>query len=197
MLARKTWPALGFIRSVEVTRDRNGLAHPHVHALMMVPTTYFTTGYMNRDDWREYWLTALRVPLESKCIHPFVRAIKGEYNLANAVMEVSKYAVKMKSMESILCHKPGKRWFLELDNQLSGTKAVTLGGIIKDLMKEDEITDEELLQQEKEIVGEFLKDVRYDWSSPEKVYIRTHILTEIETQWWNRQEEKWCENRCS
>ena len=198
MRARRTWPALGFIRSIEVTRDKKGFAHPHVHALMMVNAGYFDgKNYMNRDDWREYWLSALRVPLDSNCIHPFVRAIKGEDNLAKAILEVSKYAVKMKSMEGILRTKPGIKWFLELDKQLSGTKAVTLGGVIKDLMNGEEITDEELLQQEKDLVGEFIKDVRYDWFSSGKNYLRTEILTEIETQWWNRQEEKWREKRCS
>lgn len=196
MLSRKTWPALGFLRSMEITRNaRSGLSHPHIHALMMVHSTYFSKHYMNRDDWREYWLSAMGIPLESNCIHPFVRAVKGEDNLAKAVLEVSKYAVKMKSMEGILRTKPGKSWFLELDKQLSGTKSVTLGGVIKDLMRSDDITDEELLQQEEELMGEFLRDVRYDWFSSGKNYLRTEILTEIETQWWNRQEEKWREKR--
>jgi hypothetical protein len=57
-------------------------------------------------------------------------------------------------------------------------------------MNDEEISDEELLQQEKELVGHFMNDVRYEWNTEEKSYIRTKILSEIETQWWDRQEEK-------
>lgn len=198
MASRNTWPAIGFIRSVEVTRDRKGFAHPHVHVLMMVNANYFDgKNYMSRDDWREYWLSALRIPLDSNYIHPFIRAINGLDNLANTVLEVSKYAVKMKSMESILRNKPGQKWFLELDSQLSKTKAVTLGGIIRLMMRETEISDEELLHQEKDLIGDLIKDVRYDWILSKKSYVQTQFLDESEIEWLNKLEEKWKKKRCN
>ena len=191
MRARKTWPALCFLRSVEVTRDSLGRAHPHVHALMMVPSTYFKGGgYMSREDWRSYWAKGLGVTPES-IIHPFVRAVKGGLDeVSKAVMEVAKYAVKMKTMEHLFKIKPGREWFLELDKQIQGTKAVTLGGEIKRFINDKEITDEEMLNQDKEATEMVLKDLRYDWFPKEKHYILTKFLSEIETAWWNRQEEK-------
>jgi plasmid rolling circle replication initiator protein Rep len=192
MCSRKTWPALGFLKSVEITKDQKGFAHPHVHALMMVPPSYFSRNYMNRDQWREFWLSSLRIPLDSKCIHPFVRAVRGEEDLAKTVLEVSKYAVKPLSMEKILRYKSGKAWFLDLDMQLSGTKAVTLGGVLKDFFSE-EMTDEELLLQDREVIGKFIRDVRYDWMRDEKHYMRTKVLSLIESAWWDRMEQKWME----
>lgn len=194
MVSRKTWPALGFLKSVEITRDKKGLSHPHIHALMMVNSNYFTKNYMNRDQWREFWLSALRTPLDSNCVHPYVRAIHGEEGLAKAILEVSKYAVKPLAMEKTLKTKEGQKWFLELDEQLSGTKAITLGGVLKKFMNEDEMSDGELLLQDRKMLGEFLRDVRYDWFSEESHYMRTKFLSRFESEWWNRMEQKWMNN---
>ncbi|MDI5568725.1 protein rep, partial [Salmonella enterica subsp. enterica serovar Kentucky] len=35
-------PVQGWIRTTEVTRGRDGSAHPHFHTLMMVPPSMFT-----------------------------------------------------------------------------------------------------------------------------------------------------------
>lgn len=196
MISRKTWPALGFIKSIEVTRDKWGKSHPHLHALMMVDAGYFSgRNYMNRDDWRSYWLSALRIPLDSNCIHPFIRAVKGGADeVSKAVLEVSKYAVKMKAMTNVLRHKPGREWFLELDRQLYGTRAVSLGGILAKYLKSGDVTEEEMRRQDKVLFGELLGDIQYHWQPEERQYFRTKILSEVETLWWNRQEEKLKDN---
>ena len=196
MRARRTWPALGFLRSTEITRDRKGLAHPHFHVLVMVKTTYFKgPNYMNRDDWRAYWASALRVSKDS-LIHPYVRAVKGgPEEVAKLVLEVAKYAVKTKSMAGMLTHNPGREWFLELDRQLENTRAMALGGEVKRYMREEEIEEDEMLQQDKELVYEFLRDARYDWFPQEKAYLRTKFLDQAETAFWNREEARWHEKR--
>src|SRR4028119_879029 len=44
---RKEFPALGFMKSVEVTRKpEDGTAHPHFHCLMLVRGGYFKRGYV-------------------------------------------------------------------------------------------------------------------------------------------------------
>ncbi len=59
---RKDFPAIGFIRSLEVTRNpKTGEAHPHFHALMMVRPSYFSTGYIPQENWRELWGSCLKV----------------------------------------------------------------------------------------------------------------------------------------
>jgi plasmid rolling circle replication initiator protein Rep len=194
MVDRKTWPALGFLRSVEVTRDKEGRAHPHLHILMMVKPEYFSRKYMNREVWREYWASALRIPAES-LIHPYVRSVRGADDVSKLVLEIAKYAVKMKPMAKMLKNKAGQKWFLELDKQLENTKAITLGGALKEVINSEEITDSEMIKQDKIELGRLLSDVRYDWFYDEKSYIRTKFLDQKETEWWNKQEEKWLKRK--
>lgn len=37
----KVWVADGWLKSVEITRAPNDYAHPHIHALLFVPGSYF------------------------------------------------------------------------------------------------------------------------------------------------------------
>jgi hypothetical protein len=198
---RRTWPFLGFLRSFEITRDKKGLAHPHIHVLLMVPSTYFDTGYglyRNRDMWRKEWASALNLPEES-LIHPYVRAVREKDREASSrlVLEVAKYAMKGSDIIKWTKTGPGKEWFLELDRQVRGTRSVTLGGVLRKFINEDEITDLEMLEQDKEVTGAFLNDLHYDWSSKEKHYIRTKVLSLVESEWWNRRESEWKEKRSS
>ncbi|WP_257640988.1 protein rep, partial [Acetobacter okinawensis] len=46
----------GWIRTTEVTRGRDGSAHPHFHALLMVPPSYFQGKYyVKQARWVELW----------------------------------------------------------------------------------------------------------------------------------------------
>ena len=55
------WPALGWVRAVEITRGRDGSAHPHYHCLLMVPPTYFQADYLKQSEWAWLWQECLRV----------------------------------------------------------------------------------------------------------------------------------------
>lgn len=198
---RRTWPFLGFIRSFEITRDKKGLAHPHIHALLMVESKYFATDlglYRNREMWRKEWASALNVPKES-LIHPYVRAVREKDRKASSdlVLEVAKYTMKGSDIIKWTRTGPGKEWFLELDRQVRGIRSVTLGGVIRKFINEDEISDLEMLEQDKVATGDFLNDLHYDWFPKEKHYIRTKVLSVVESEWWNRREKEWTEKRSS
>ena len=62
LIERKDWPAIGWLRTVEVTREqvRHGYAHPHFHALLMVPAGYFSRGYVTQSAWLDRWQNAMR-----------------------------------------------------------------------------------------------------------------------------------------
>ena len=52
----KAWSAKGWIKSVEVTKGRDGVtAHPHLHILAMVMPSYFSHGYLSQAKWVELW----------------------------------------------------------------------------------------------------------------------------------------------
>ena len=60
---RKVWPGVGFIKSIEVTRNsQDGTVHPHIHALVAVRPGYFTgAGYIKQEKWRELWQKSIQV----------------------------------------------------------------------------------------------------------------------------------------
>jgi len=59
---RKDFPALGFVRSLEVTRGQDGSCHPHFHILLAVPSSYFNgRNYLSKDKWSLSWLKSLHL----------------------------------------------------------------------------------------------------------------------------------------
>lgn len=54
---------IGYFKSVEITYNpKTDSYHPHLHILAMVPSNYFTTNYINHDDWVALWQRATQVP---------------------------------------------------------------------------------------------------------------------------------------
>ncbi len=71
---RRTWPAVGFVRSLEITRGKDGSAHPHFHCLLAVPPGYFAgKNYLSAAKWAALWQEALRTDYTPICD---VRAVK-------------------------------------------------------------------------------------------------------------------------
>jgi plasmid rolling circle replication initiator protein Rep len=57
----KAYPADG-LRSTEVTRGKDGSAHPHFHCLLMVPPGYFAGhNYLRQSTWVAMWRKAMRL----------------------------------------------------------------------------------------------------------------------------------------
>jgi hypothetical protein len=144
MSRRKRFPALGWVRSVEVTRSLDGTAHPHYHCLLAVPASYFGRDYLKQADWTELWKQALRVnyaPIVD------VRSVKAKFQvnptddaqraIFQAICETLKYSVKESDLTA------DAAWLAELTDQLHKTRAIATGGILKDyLIEEDEKKDD-------------------------------------------------------
>lgn len=136
---RKIFPALGWVKSFEVTRSKDGTAHPHFHVLMMVPPSYFKKGYISQQKWCELWQHALRADYDPVVD---VRAIKPKSGstdpadpskpLLAAVKETLKYTVKGQDLAA------DASWLVELTHQLHKTKAIALGGVLKNYLSEEE-----------------------------------------------------------
>jgi plasmid rolling circle replication initiator protein Rep len=137
----REWPARGWVRSVEITRSKDGTAHPHYHALLIVPPAYFQGDYLKQHEWAELWRQCLRIDyrpvVDVRVVRPEQRLTSGEivpvtWNIWGAVVEILKYAVKPSDM--IRDHA----WFLTLVDQVWKTKAVVVGGILKHYLREQE-----------------------------------------------------------
>jgi plasmid rolling circle replication initiator protein Rep len=139
----KNFPADGYIKTVEVTRGKTppGSAHPHFHVLMMVKPSYFTHGYLSQVKWVEMWQKSLRI--DYKPILD-VQALKPQDSLIGLLAEVIKYSVKESDLTA------DREWFLELTRQLHRTKAIAVGGILRDYLRELEQEPEDLIGQDNE-----------------------------------------------
>lgn len=57
----KIWRGVtGYIRVIEVTKDKNGMAHPHIHALLHCGGGPYKTDYWAQKRWADAWAKAMR-----------------------------------------------------------------------------------------------------------------------------------------
>lgn len=89
---RKEFPALGWVKTVEVTRGQDGDAHPHFHVLLMVKSSYFSHGYISQQRWRELWREAMRIDYDPSVRVTAVRNIKENVPREALLTEASGYA---------------------------------------------------------------------------------------------------------
>jgi plasmid rolling circle replication initiator protein Rep len=136
---RQQFPALGWLKSVEVTRSTNGTAHPHFHAILMTSQNYFSRNYLSQSKWAELWQEALRVDYTPVVNVKSIKPAKGSSDdqigdqLAKALCETLKYSVKPDDLVS------DREWLVELTTQLHNTRAVAVGGVFKNFISEVEI----------------------------------------------------------
>lgn len=130
-------PIQGWIRTTEVTYNADDRsAHPHFHTLLMVPTYWFTHGYVKHARWVELWRESLKINYDPNVDIRVVKAKKGtnpnqsEF-LEGIVGEVLKYATKADHL------KADKAWLLELTRQTHKKRFLASGGALKDIMQED------------------------------------------------------------
>lgn len=174
---------VGFVRSTEVTRgkDFDMNAHPHFHAILMVPSSYFGGNYIKQSEWIELWRNAARLDYAPSVNIQAIKWATGATeeqkiaSLNHAVMEVLKYSVKPEDMiGNIEKGDGGEEWFLELTRQLHKKRFIATGGALKNILRENDESDEGLLLQEngesQPLEGEIA--MAFDWQKPRKKYIR-------------------------
>ena len=162
---RKQFPAVGWLKAIEVTRnDSSSEAHPHLHVLLMVPSSYFTHGYISQQSWRELWQSCLNIdylPVVN------VKAVKPKANqttieaLRSALTETLKYTVKPADLTA------NQAWLVELTSQLRNRRMIAVGGLLREFIREDEPEDlihpegtEELSKAESEIWFSWRQDCK-------------------------------------
>jgi len=175
---RKLWPALGWVRAIEVTRNpETGEAHPHLHAVLMVKPSYFKgKGYLSQAKWTELWQSCMRIDytpvVNVKTVKPSSKAVSDDERsaaIASALVETLKYTVKPEDLLS------DADWLAELTRQLHKRRAIVVGGLFREYLSEAEpedlITedpDEQLLDDED---PEIL--LLFDWSRQVRRYHKT------------------------
>jgi plasmid rolling circle replication initiator protein Rep len=158
----KDFPAVGWLRSTEVTHGRDGNAHPHFHCLLIVKPGYFGgTGYLSKDKWIAMWKRALQVDY-SPILD--VQAVKQGSKPMELVPELMKYCVKEGDLVK------SREWFLELTKQMHGMKLIATGGILKDSLKELEEEPEDLIGDDGSQESEDFARLYFSWKRHERKY---------------------------
>lgn len=176
----QVWPAIGWVRATEITRSqKDRSAHPHFHALLMVPPTYFQADYLKQHEWAELWQQSLRVDyrpvVDVRVIKQNRKRSRVSVNNVNIpqmwaiVTEILKYSVKPSDM--IRDHE----WFLTLVDQVHKMRSVAVGGVLKPYLRERKRED---LTQEpgEEDAGALAERLFFGWKQEVRRYkkIRGH-----------------------
>lgn len=156
----KSFPAIGWLRSTEVTRGRDGNAHPHFHCLLLVSKSYFGRNYLSKSDWIEMWQKSMR--LDYKPILD-VQAVKQGDKPMDLVPELLKYCTKESDMAA------DREWFLELTRQMRNMRCIATGGVLKQYLRELEEEPEDLIGSDDTEVEDYGK-VYFGWKRCEKRY---------------------------
>ncbi len=162
----KEFPGVGWVKSVEVTKGRRGDAHPHFHCLLVVKSSYFGRNYLSQEKWCQLWQKSLKVDYKPVLD---VQALKATGSLVALIAEVIKYQTKPTHL--IGDRSPqDKEWFLEYTRQIANTKAISIGGILKDYFRELEEEPQDLIGHDETDLSEDLGQLTFNWKRLEKKY---------------------------
>lgn len=143
----------GWIRTTEVTKGKDGSAHPHFHVMLLVKPSYFAKNYIKQSEWSELWQSVLRVDympiVDVRTVKAKTRkrqeVVSADDAIKGAIMETLKYSVKPSDMIGD-GSKESNAWFYELTKQTFKLRFVASGGALKDALKrDDDITDDDLI----------------------------------------------------
>lgn len=166
---RRNFPATGFIRATEITRGKDGTAHPHFHCLLLVKSSYFSHGYLKHSDWCTLWKEVLRIDYEPIVNVKAVKSRNKDKTEApiKAVLETLKYGIKVQDLVA------DSDWLASITDQLYKTRAIAVGGVLRDFLREEE--PEDLIhvdEQESEHQSEHTTDLWFSWQEIRKRYIK-------------------------
>jgi plasmid rolling circle replication initiator protein Rep len=156
-------PVLGWIRTTEVTKGKDGSAHPHFHALLMVDlwSDCLRVHYSPNVDVRAVKTKALNGD-KTLAVSTTVDALRG------AVAETLKYSTKPSDMTD---SNDSDGWFLELTRQTHKRRFIATGGALKDVLKVDEESDEDMALSDGEGTDEGPR-LSFDWKTTKRRYMR-------------------------
>lgn len=163
---RRTWPGLGYLKTVEVTRGCDRSVHPHLHVIVGVKPSYFSHGYIRQDEWVQAWKECLKVDY-----NPImdVQALKAEDSMVGLLTEVIKYQTKPNDLLFA-----DREWFLEYTRQIHGTKAIAFGGVFREYFRnfDRNVTDEDLIgsDEDSDDLGVDEGHLFFGWQRIEKKY---------------------------
>jgi plasmid rolling circle replication initiator protein Rep len=122
----------GYFRSLEVTYNlETKQYHPHLHVMLLVTQSYFTSDYIKHARWLELWQ---KLTKDSSITQVDIRRMrtKGK-SLETASAELSKYLTKFSSFIETVDQKELIEIVKTLHESMSGRRLQQYGGVLKKL----------------------------------------------------------------
>lgn len=146
--------------------------HPHIHALVLVPPSYWSTGYVKQSRWRELWMDCARLDYA-----PVVDVRRGyvrdpekqsEGLHLDAAIEASKYISKHTELLSlgpaIAC----------LQQEIKGQRMIAVSGGLSPYVKPEDPAGSELTDQPELIESDSpMADVFVQWDAAARSYVQS------------------------
>jgi plasmid rolling circle replication initiator protein Rep len=141
------WQALGWLKSLEITKSGDNHCHPHYHIMLLMPPKYFRSiggfsGYMKTEEWAEMWGKYMKLEYQ-----PITDIRKIEGNWKQAIPEICKYTTKPSDLIE------SQDWFVKYISQTKRVRRTELGGCFKKYFRDDDgqenlinFDEEEVLQ---------------------------------------------------
>ena len=118
-------------------------AHPHIHALLVVPASYWGAGYIKQVEWIKQWALAAQidyqptVDIRKAYVNPDV--ITPDMEKVAALTEVVKYVAKSQDITKLGDLAP------DYMNQLQGRRMIAASKAMGKLVKMADIRESEML----------------------------------------------------
>jgi len=171
---------LGYARSMEATKGKDGSAHPHFHVLVAVKSGYFGgTHYINHKEWQQLWKESLQIDYDPSVDVRVPKAKKKRpgvtHTLTDAIREVAKYTVKVSDLLGDGSPE-SKQWFITLVGQLHAVKQMNLSGLFRTYLNSEDARPDEILTALNEDDGAEIEvtsdQLFFQWFKKEKHYAR-------------------------
>lgn len=177
---------VGWFRALEVTHKMHSDEyHPHFHAILAVPPSYFKKKdkYITHEEWVKLWQKSLGVDYTPIVDIRTAKPKRKGQGMESTVAEAAKYTVKPGDYIDP-ADEPGTDLAVHtLDNALRNRRLVAFGGLFKEIRKQLKQKDAEKADLVKidedgapegctcEICGAMMEEVTYKWHVGLKNYI--------------------------
>ena len=168
---RKACPGVGYLKSLEVTRDSDGNAHPHFHTLIAVKPSYFKgDNYLKQSKWQSLWKKSAQLEydpvVDIRVVRHSRKSSSDQHPLMGALLEVGKYPVKPEDLAS------SPEWLAVLTTQMHKVTSVSFGGVFREYLSERDVSEKEMIQGDdtESELEQIDRQAIMDWRPDERRY---------------------------
>jgi len=153
----------GYFRALEVKYNGEKGFHPHFHAIICVPPSYFSgQNYIKQARWLELWREATRQPEITQVDIRRLKKKKWSDSEASGAVEAAKYSVKMDDIAN-LEDEERLKVLKDVHISLKHRRLYAYGGLMKEVHKKLNLSNEnEASNEDLVTLGEDKKECHCD-----------------------------------